>query len=70
MNMPSDDLLIERYREANALDGARPSPALRPAVLAQARLDHRDAQGLDAANHAQQAGQDHHVPLLTTVPGR
>lgn len=31
------DALLRRYHEANALDPARPSPALREAVLAQAR---------------------------------
>jgi hypothetical protein len=31
------DALLRRYQEANALDPARPSPALREAVLAQAR---------------------------------
>ena len=36
MNRPDDELL-RRYREASALDDARPSPALREAVLAQAR---------------------------------
>ena len=37
MNRPDDDELLRRYREAGALDDARPSPALREAVLAQAR---------------------------------
>lgn len=32
-----EDLLLRRYHEANALDGARPAPALREAVLAHAR---------------------------------
>ena len=32
-----DDLLLQRYREANALDDARPGAALREQVLAQAR---------------------------------
>nr|MCU0927506.1 hypothetical protein [Hydrogenophaga sp.] len=32
-----DDALLQRYHEANALDSARPSPALRERVLAQAR---------------------------------
>lgn len=41
----SDDLLLRRYAEANALDDARPSPAVREAVLAQARVQ--------AAAHAQ-----------------
>jgi len=36
VNRPDDELL-RRYREASALDDARPSPALREAVLAQAR---------------------------------
>lgn len=31
------DQLLERYREANALDGERPAPGVRDAVLAQAR---------------------------------
>ncbi|WP_439587831.1 ankyrin repeat domain-containing protein [Hydrogenophaga sp.] len=35
--MTPDDSLLERYREANALDPARPSPALREEVLARAR---------------------------------
>ncbi|MGM9425364.1 ankyrin repeat domain-containing protein [Hydrogenophaga sp. MI9] len=35
-DMPQDPLL-ERYREANALDAARPGPALRENVLAHAR---------------------------------
>lgn len=33
----TNDALLRRYREASALDDARPSPALREAVLAQAR---------------------------------
>jgi len=44
MTAPDDDLplspsdqLLARYREANALDSAVPSPALRAAVLAQAK---------------------------------
>lgn len=32
-----DDRLLQRYREANELDAARPGPALREAVLAHAR---------------------------------
>lgn len=32
-----EDALLQRYQEANALDTARPSPALREAVLIQAR---------------------------------
>ena len=36
MTAPDDDLLA-RYREANALENAAPKPALRAAVLAQAR---------------------------------
>jgi hypothetical protein len=32
-----DDLLLQRYREANALDDARPGAALRKQVLAHAR---------------------------------
>ncbi|MBL8388002.1 MAG: ankyrin repeat domain-containing protein [Hydrogenophaga sp.] len=32
-----DDALLQRYREANALDAARPAPALRERVLAHAR---------------------------------
>jgi hypothetical protein len=35
---PRDDALLLRYQEANALDGSRPSAALREAVLAHARL--------------------------------
>jgi hypothetical protein len=43
----SGDALLERYREANALDSAHPSPALREAVLAQARaaVGHAKARG-------------------------
>ena len=32
-----DDRLLQRYQEANTLDTARPDPALRERVLAQAR---------------------------------
>ena len=51
MTAPDDDLLA-RYREANALENAAPKPALRAAVLAQARAlaDQRAAAAVgDAA---------------------
>jgi len=37
MPRSDDDLLLQRYREANTLDDARPASALRDQVLAQAR---------------------------------
>jgi hypothetical protein len=49
----SDDLLLRRYAEANTLDDARPSPTVRKAVLAQARVQAAaQAQALHIAAQA------------------
>ena len=54
--MKTDDSLLQRYREANDIDTARPSPALRETVLARARAAAQSARAPDrerpAANDA------------------
>jgi ankyrin repeat protein len=51
-NNTPQDLLLQRYREANALDEARPAPGLREAVLAQAREQAKRARS-GAGQHDQ-----------------
>jgi Meckel syndrome type 1 protein len=84
MTAPDDDLppppgdeLLARYREASALTSAAPSPALRTAVLAQARAlagQRTTAAGNDApiapANTAPSAIPDNQTLDASPVPAR
>ena len=54
-----DDRLLQRYREANALDMARPGPALRETVLAHARSA--------AASRAENAAPQTHAAANDSV---
>ncbi len=54
-NQRPNDPVLQRYREANAHDPARPSPALRDSVLAHARAMARESKAPEGGSHPQAA---------------
>ena len=54
-NQRPNDPVLQRYREANAHDPARPSPALRDRVLAHARAMARESKAPEGGSHLQAA---------------